>query len=279
MAPVLVVLLWTPIVAPGQAPPATQPAGEVVRVVRSAAVEGGRSPQELANPEAVLQNPVWQSWRGWGVGTRIILRTDEVDALGRNRPVARRMIGLHRLTGEGLELWHWTVQPDGRLGEPVSMFVPAQLPRRAVVVQVRGAPMVYWRRLDARVAFEVPVTAPTAFAGPTNRRRGDVTGRAPHEALPAQFDATVLESAYLDEGVIEEGEPLPDDVLIVWRSYNNLTAPGWETVLEYYRGRLDEHGRAADLQLVTRTRLERVLRPGEPDPTAEDLRAGLPAGS
>ena len=274
-----------------QTQPATRPAGEVVRVLRSVPMEGGRSERDVNNPNTVMPHPAYAAWRAWGVGTRAIVRLDEVDAQGRTFPRERYVLRLASIDDRGARVIQQRVEPDGSLGEPMEQFFPAQCPRMAVVMLRRSEQMVYWRRYDARVAFEKPQAkaspADTPPDEPPRRSRRKSRGQAvapdPREALPPEFDCAILDVAHLD---LEDDPAAPADpaaaaagtAVYVYRSYHSVDAPGWEVILEVYRGRLDEDGVPQELELLSRRRLERILRPNEPDLTPEELRAGLPIG-
>ncbi len=265
-------------------PPATRPAGEVVRVLRSAPMEGGRSAADMANAHGAMQHPAWRAWGNGGLGTRVVARIDEVDAQGRTTPVQRHVLHLASIDRQGARVDLYPVRPDGTVAESTQEFIQAQSNRLTVVLARRSDRMVYWRRYEARVAFESGGSEPEQQPGSarrSNRRRAEsIEIRDPSEALPAEFDCAIIETAHLD---LDDDPGASDDPtkagagtnVIVYRSYHNVEAPGWEVILETYRGRLDENGVPADLQLATRWRIERILRPADADPTAEELRQGL----
>lgn len=267
-----------------QPAPASQPA-EVVRVVRGAAVEGGRTMADALNPRAVIQNPAYRGWHAWGMGTRVVARLDEIDAQGRVSPLQRYVVVLEGLDGERASVVQYRVLPDGTVGEPARQAHAAQVERGQIMLARSSPRMRYWRRYEARVALEKAVEATTRPATRVTRRaRREEARRAvaaePPEALPAEFDCAIIETVHV---VLADDVPTPEDPaaappgteLLVYRSYHNVDAPGWELMLETYRARLGDDGFAADLELTYRWRIESIIRPGEPDPTPEQLKRGL----
>jgi hypothetical protein len=266
-------------------PPATRPA-EVVRIVRGEAVEQGRSMAEVYSRTAIIPNPVYRGWALWGVGTRIVARVDEIDAQGRNFPVRREARRLDALTGDSATVVLLPIQSDGSAGQATQQVVPAQAERGSLLLMRQGPQMLYWRRYDARVALERPAMQPAAEDRSARRQRREarqaVEIQAPRDALPAEFDCTIIETVHLlvEDDAANDNPALAKvgDPLTVIRSYHTVEAPGWEVMVETYRARLGEDGFAAELELLWRWRIEWILRPGEPDPPPEKLREGLPLG-
>jgi len=272
---------------------AGRPLGEYVEVLRSAAVEGGRGAQQVRNARSVVPNPAYQAWRGWGVGTRVIARLDAIDAAGRNTPVQRFVLTLDALNGEAARVLSYRIDVAGDPAPPLPQTIPARM-ERARLLMARASPsMVYWRRYEARAAMRAPVpkapSEPEAADQPDGRRRrardrnANDRRRNASDAIPAEFDCAIMEIAHLNPGEDPNATDDPQQAgpgapILLIRSYHSLDAPGWEFIVETYEGVLDANGMPASLELVTRWRIEHILRPGEPDPTLEQPREGLREG-
>lgn len=271
-----------------QRPPTSRPV-EVVRVIRAEAVEGGRTMNDVANRSSVMPHPAHRAWAGWGVGTRVVARTDEIDAAGRTFPVRREVRRLDAIDGEAAHISVFPIRGDGTAEEPSRLAIPAQAERGWIVLSRQGPQLLYWRRYEARVAFEIASMQPAGNEQSSRRPRrargagaGLDGGEQSDQALPPEFDCAIVETVHLlveDDAANDQPElARPGDPLTVVRSYHNVEAPGWEAIVETYRARLGNDGLATDFEPVWRWRIERILRPGQPDPTPEQLRDGLPLG-
>ena len=284
---VTALVLGTACIAAGQdAPgPTSRPAGETVRVLRSTLVESGRRIEDVPSGSVVQRHPEWGSWATWGLGTRVIARNDEVDAEGRIYPLSRTVLALEAIDQTMARVVSREISADGTIGEPSARVIPAQSPRAALVLSRGIGPQtVYWRHYDARVAFgraDEAASAPEGSRRAPRRRRGsDAPPRDPREAIPAEFDCAIVEIADLD---LAEDPGAPDDpalarpgtAVTVRRIYHSVDAPGWVVMVEVFTAKLGEDGNPVEMDLVNRWRIERILRPGEPDPTLEQLREGL----
>lgn len=247
-------------------------------------MESGRRLEDVANAGSLQVNPVWQSWAAWGVGTRVIARRDEVDAEGRTNLLSRTFYRLEAIDQEAARI----SSQDIRWDEEVQAAQPQSVPRlesRQFLVASRaiGPQTVYWRHYDARVAFEKPglEKAGPGPAGRKGRRRArDDAAGDPREAVPAEFNCAVIDVVTLDlaEDPGASDDPSlagPGTAVTVRRSYHSTDAPGWTVIIDDYSAKLDERGEPAEMELLARWRIERILRPGEPDPTLEELREGF----
>jgi hypothetical protein len=260
------------------APAATQPANEAVRILSSVAVEGGRTAADVLNANVLQSNPVYRGWAAWPVGTRVVIREDEIDAQGRRAIRGRTVERMTSLMRDSARIVYQSVGQDGALGDPVEVTIFHQDIRLNFLLKRRTASMVYWRRFDARVAFDIGPTA--ASREPPGRRALEPPPRDPGEPIPAEFDCAIIEIAVLDteEDPAKSGEPAdarPGDAIHLYRSYHSVEAPGWEVMLEVFSGQLDGNGLPTGLELLSRRRIERILRPGEADPTLQQLREGI----
>src|SRR5690606_38295902 len=113
---------------------AGRPLGEYVEVLRSAAVEGGRSAADVRNGRAVVPNPTYQSWRSWGVGTRVVARLDAVDAAGRTTAVQRFVLALDSLNGEAARVLSYRIDLTGEPGPPLPQTIPARMERATLLM-------------------------------------------------------------------------------------------------------------------------------------------------
>ena len=250
-------------------------------MLRAVLVEGGRTERDVLNANDLQSNPVFRGWAAWPVGTRAVTREDEVDAQGR-RSTRRRTVD--RLTGllrDEARIVQQTVSEDGSLSDPVEVTIFALNQRIGFLLPRRTAGMVYWPRFEGRIAFDIGgVAAPSPRPDRRSRRAPEPPPRDPKEPLPAEFDCAIIEMAVLDtaEDPAKTGDPAdarPGDAIHLFRSYHSIEAPGWEVMLEVFSGRLDAQGMPTKLELLSRRRIERILRPGEPDPTLQQLREGI----
>ena len=249
--------------------------------MRGSAVEEGRTVQDVIQGRAMIQNPAYRAWAAWGTGTRVVSRLDEIDTEGRNFPVQRYALRLEGLDGEAARVSSFRIMPGGSVGEQRQQVHPAQLERATILLARQSPRMLYWRRYDARVAIDKATSQPSEDRRSRRaRRQMSELSASPAEALPAEFDCTIIETVHLaapdDTANDDPGTAKPGDELTVIRSYHHVAAPGWEVMVETYRAKLGADGLAAELDLVSRWRVEWILRPGEPDPTPEQMDQGLP---